>query len=232
MSSSELHEKLGPASERAGYITNRNLLGSDDEETDAAEEARWREHKAILRRAAEELAHRRAKAKAQALVGGGDSFQRLADSLEYASPEACCTAVRALYELDPDRAASFFNLALRESSPQRRRKIGAALTGSGLVNDAIDNLAAAGHENLYSAFSLLFLVAKAGEVQPLIRLIESHPNIELRLAVIRLLASSGEPDIIPALQSLDTTHLPSTVQSAVTEVISQLTQSETAPSAS
>ncbi|HKZ03773.1 MAG TPA: hypothetical protein VJ180_16135 [Pyrinomonadaceae bacterium] len=229
--SSELQDKLGPASERTGYIANSDLIRSIDEEGDAAEEARWREHKAILRRAAEELAHRRAKAKSAALVGAGDSFQRLADSLEYASPEACCTAVRSLYELDPDRAASFFNIALRDSSPQRRRKIGAALTGSGLVNAAIEYLAAAGHQNSYSAFTLLFLVAKAGEVQPLLRVIESHPNIELRLAVIRLLASSGEPDIIPALQSLDITHLPSTVRSALTEVITQLTQSDTAASA-
>ena len=227
--SSELQNKLGPAPERISYIANPDLIRSNDEESDAAEEARWREHKAILRRAAEELAHRRAKAKSAALAGAGSSFQRLADSLEYASPEACCTAVRSLYELDPDRAASFFNLALRESSPQRRRKIGAALTGSGMVNDAIEYLASAGHQNSYSAFTLLFLVAKAGEVQPLLRVIESHPNIELRLAVIRLLASSGEPDIIPALQTLDITHLPSTVRSAVTEVITQLGQSETAP---
>jgi hypothetical protein len=230
--SSELQEEPGPAPERTGYIANRDLIRSDDEESDAAEEARWREHKAILRRAAEELAHRRAKAKSAALVGGGDSFQRLADSLEYASVEACCTAVRALYELDPDRAASFFNLALRGSSPQRRRKIGAALTGSGLVNDAIEYLAGAGHQNSYCAFSLLFLVAKAGEVQPLLRVIESHPNIELRLAVIRLLASSGEPDIIPALQSLDIAHLPFPVLSAITEVIQQMNQSgENRPSA-
>lgn len=223
-------EPGGPVSERTGYTTIKDGFLNGDEISDAAEEARWREHKAILRRAAEELAHRRAKAKA-AVLGSEDSFRRLAESLEYASAEACSTAVRTLYDLDPDRAASFFNLALRESSPERRRKIGAALAASGLVGEAIEDLAAAGHENSYSAFSLLFLVAKAGEVQPLIHIIESHPNLELRLAVIRLLASSGERDILPALKRLPVNDLPFSVRTAIAEVISQIGHGETAPSA-
>jgi hypothetical protein len=219
-----------PASER-GYTTIRNAFLSDDEVGDAGEEVRWREHKAILRRAAEELAHRRAKAKAAALIGSDDSFRRLAESLEYASAEACSSAVRALYDSDPDRAASFFNLALRESSPERRRKIGAALAASGLVGEAIEKLAAVKHENSYGAFSVLFLVAKAGEVQPLIQIIESHPNMELRLAVIRLLASSGEPDVLSALKRLAINNLPVPLRSAISEAINQLSQDKTTPSA-
>ena len=39
--------------------------------------------------------------------------------------------------------------------------------------------------------------AKAGEFEALMRVIENHPSIELRVAVIRLLASSGEPEIAP-----------------------------------
>jgi hypothetical protein len=196
---------------------------SGDEVNDAAEEARWREHKAILRRAAEELAHRRAKAKAAALVGSHDSFQQLADSLENSSTEASSGAVRELFERDPDRAASLLNLALRESSPERRRKIGAALAGSGLIDEAIEDLSTRSQTSSYSAFSLLFLVAKAGEVQPLIHIIESHPNVELRLAVIRLLAASGERDVLLALQNLSIENFPPSVGSAIQDVIYQLT---------
>lgn len=198
-----------------------------DEINDAAEEARWREHKAILRRAAEELAHRRAKAKAAALVGSDNSFHQLADSLEYASSEASSSAVRELFERDPDRAASLLNLALRESSPERRRKIGAALAGSGLIDEAIEDLSIRNQSRSYSAFSLLFLVAKAGEVQPLIHIIESHPNMELRLAVIRLLAASGESDVLPALQTLPIENLPQPVGSAIQDVIYQMTHQHT-----
>jgi hypothetical protein len=49
---------------------------------------------------------------------------------------------------------------------------------------------------------LLFLVAKAGVVEPLISVIEKNPSLELSLAVIRLLASSGEPEVAPTLQRL------------------------------
>jgi hypothetical protein len=41
-------------------------------------------------------------------------------------------------------------------------------------------------------------MAKAGEVQPLVRAIEGHPNNEVRLAVVKLLALSGQKEILPA----------------------------------
>jgi len=58
------------------------------------------------------------------------------------------------------------------------------------------------HESCYGAFSLLFLVAKAGVVEPLSTVIEKHPSLDLSLAVIRLLASSGEPEVFATLQRL------------------------------
>ena len=111
-------------------------------------------------------------------------------------------AVRDLYEMDPDQAATLVNNALRDGSPEERRRIGSALADSGLLYEAIDDLMAENHENCYSAFSLLFLVAKAGVVEPLSSVIEKHPSLDLSLAVIRLLASSGEPGVASTLQRL------------------------------
>ena len=104
--------------------------------------------------------------------------------------------------MDPDQAATLVNDALRDGSPEERRRIGSALADSGLLYDAIDDLMAENHENCYSAFSLLFLVAKAGVVEPLGSIIEKHPSLDLSLAVIRLLASSGEPEVTSTLQRL------------------------------
>jgi hypothetical protein len=79
------------------------------------------------------------------------------------------------------------------------------------------------HENSYGAFSLLFLVAKAGEFQPLMQVIENHPSIELRVAVIRLLASSGEPEIAPTFRRLAMGNsLPAEVRLAAKEAINQI----------
>src|SRR5437660_31674 len=77
--------------------------------------------------------------------------------------------------------------------------------------------------NGYGAFSLLFLMAKAGEVRPLMRVIGNHPSMELRLAVIKLLALSGEPEIVPAFHRLAVRgSLTSELRSAVMEAISQI----------
>jgi hypothetical protein len=198
------------------------------------EEERWRREQAILRRAAEDRARKGNETKARQLssirVG---SFDELAQGLDDPSPMARYEAVRALYELDPDRAASFFNLALREGSPAERRNIGAALAGSGLLDEAIKDLMGDNPENSYSAFSFLFLVAKAGEVQSLIQVIKDHPNIELRLTLIKLLASSGAPEVIPVFRHLTGNNLPAEVRAAILDLINQSDSQRgtTAPSA-
>jgi hypothetical protein len=142
-------------------------------------------------------------------------------------------SVQGLYDLDPDRAASLLNIALREGSLQQRREIGAALAASGVVDEAINNLMKGNRENCYGEFSLLFLVAKAGEVQPLIRLIEKHPNIDLRLAVVSLLASSGGPEVLSAFRRLALSgSLATEVQLALLEAINQITNPTKETSAS
>ena len=124
--------------------------------------------------------------------------------------------------MQPDRAATFTR-ALREGSPERRRRIGQALAASGLANNAIGNLTGESREKTYDAFSLLFLMAKAGEVQPLMQAIEEYPNVEVRIAVVKLLALSGQPEIVPAFRRLAVrVSLPSEVRSAVMEAIYQI----------
>jgi HEAT repeat protein len=183
---------------------------------------RWTEDVATLRRAAEELVQRRGRNSRLSLSRAGGPFDDVAQSLDDPSSEVRKKAVRDLYELDPDRAATLVNDALRAGSPQERRRIGIALADSGLLYEAIDDLMAENHESCYGAFSLLFLVAKAGVVEPLTTVIEKHPSLDLSLAIIRLLASSGEPGVVPALQKLSIdTSLPPELQSAAAEAVVQ-----------
>ena len=63
-------------------------------------------------------------------AGGDDSFRLITKSFDDPSVEVRNAAARALYHLNPELAASFTR-ALREASPERRRKIGAAIAGSG-----------------------------------------------------------------------------------------------------
>jgi len=156
-------------------------------------------------------------------VGGEEAFRQVSAAFDDPSVEVRSAAARAMFELQEDRAAAFTR-ALREAAPERRRKIGSAIASSGLANEAIRNLTGESRDKTYDAFSLLFLMSKAGEVQPLMRAIEEHPNIEVRLAVVKLLALSGQPDILPAFRRMAVRgSLPPEVRSAVMEAIYQIT---------
>jgi len=182
------------------------------------EDERWNRDIATLREAAQQLAQRRIQPQKS-----NTQFDQIAELLDDPSAAVREKAVRDLYELDADRAATLVNDALRDGSPEERRRIGSALADSGLLYEAIDDLMAENHEHCYSAFSLLFLVAKAGVVEPLSTVIEKHPSLDLSLAVIRLLASSGEPEVAATLERLASNgSLPPELRSAAAESISQL----------
>ena len=90
------------------------------------------------------------------------------------------------------------------------------------MDEAIRNLTGNSHTRSYRAFSLLFLVAKTGTVRPVLRVIEEHPNIELRLALIRLLTSSHAPDLVFQFQRLLSKNcLPNELCMAMKEAITQ-----------
>lgn len=138
------------------------------------------------------------------------------------SPEVRSAAARALYDFKPDHAGSFTRV-LREASAPRRANIGAAINLSGLADEAINSLAGESREKTYNAFSMLFLMAKSGEVQALLKAIETHPEIAVRLSVIKLLTFSNQPEILPGFRSLAVrAALPTEVRSAVMEAIYQI----------
>jgi len=191
------------------------------------EDERWSNDIATLRRAAEELVQRRnGRGKLGPLRIPYSPFEQIAELLDDPAAEVREKAVRDLYEMDPDQAATLVNNALRGGSPEERRRIGSALADSGLLYEAINDLMSENHESCYGAFSLLFLVAKAGVVEPLSSVIEKHPSLDLSLAVIRLLASSGEPEVAATLQRLAVnSSLAPELRSAAAEAVAQLTSS-------
>lgn len=161
-------------------------------------------------------------------LGGEDAFTHISEAFDDPAIEVRNAAARAMFVFQADRAASFTR-ALREGTPERRRRIGAALASSGLALEAIGNLTGESREKTYDAFSLLFLMSKAGEVQPLLRAIEEHSNIEVRLAVVKLLALSGQHEILPAFRRLAVRgSLPPEVRSSVMEAIYQISSQATA----
>ena len=157
-----------------------------------------------------------------ARLGGENAFRIISLAFDEQSEEVRNAAAQALFDLQPDRAPSFAR-TLREASPERRRRVGSALATSGLADIAIGNLAGQTREQGYEAFSLLFLMTKAGEFEPLLRSLEDHSSIEVRLTVVKLLALNGQAEIVPSLRRLAVSGvLPSEVRAALIEAIYEL----------
>jgi hypothetical protein len=136
--------------------------------------------------------YKRAAAVAElARSGSPDAFMRIAECFDDHSTHVRNAAARALRKLEPDRTVDLFNRVLEQASDERRRNIGAAIAASGLATDAINNLAGENREETYNALSILFVMAKTGEVEPLVRALEEHHGDEIGKAVSKLLTLSG-----------------------------------------
>lgn len=182
-----------------------------------------------LRLDSEDVGERAASVRALARLSTGEAFHQICVAFDDPSQDVRNAAARALHDVSEDRADTFTR-ALRESSPERRRQIGASLSSSGLADEAISQLTGESRERTYDAFSLLFLMAKAGETAPLIRAIESHPDTEVRLAVVKLLALSGQHEVLTSFKRLAVRgSLPNEVRSAVMEAIYQISSAGTQP---
>jgi HEAT repeat protein len=181
-----------------------------------------------LRLGSEDASERAASVRALARLDTDEAFHQICAAFDDPAQEVRDAAARALHDSSDDRAESFTR-ALRESAPERRRSIGASLATSGLAEEAVSQLTGESREKTYDAFSLLFLMAKAGETAPLIRAVESHPESEVRLAVVKLLALSGQQEVLPSFKRLAVRgSLPNEVRSAVMEAIYQISSSNTA----
>jgi hypothetical protein len=131
-------------------------------------------------------------------IKGKDAFALILNFFDDPAPQVRSAAARALHELEPLRPVEFFTRALEEVSEERRRSIGAAIAQSGLADEALNDLDADSREDTYNALCLLFVMAKTGEVSPLVEAIEKHKDLEVRRAAIKLLNLSGQSELADA----------------------------------
>lgn len=127
-----------------------------------------------------------------------DAFDVIAKCLDDHSSHVRNAVARGLLRVDPARTVELFNRVLEDGTEDRRRKIGIAIAASGLALEAIDNLVSDNREDTYNALSILFVMAKTGEVQPLVQAIQEHPNSEVSEAALKLLTLSGKSEIAHA----------------------------------
>lgn len=181
----------------------------------------------ILRRAATELAERKAELRALAILklapAGTNDVDSIAEWLNDPSATVRSVAVKALYETHPEGAPSLLNNVARQGSTEQRQRLGKAIVDAGLV--AVPGIQNEDSRSFYPALALLFLLAKLGEIEPLLDVIRNHSDINVRLALIKTIATSKSPQVSPAFQQLlIDPSLPREVRSAVMEVVVELSE--------
>ncbi len=139
--------------------------------------------------------YKRAAAVAElARSHAADAFALIARSFDDHSPHVRNAAARALRKLEPHKTVDLFNRAIEEGNEERRHAIGSAIAESGVAAESIENLVGESREEIHNALSVLFVMAKAGEVTPLVQAVEEHQNEEVCRAAIKLLTLSGNSE--------------------------------------
>jgi len=135
-------------------------------------------------------------------------------------------AARALTGLHFDRADAY-NRVSETASPETLKAVAVACVKTGIATQAIQRLTSEDRRQAYEAFSLMTLLAKAKETQPILDVIENYGDNEIRLCAVRVLNVAGQADVAPKLRDLVAgDRMPESLRTAVFEVLFKLDQQE------
>ena len=144
------------------------------------------------------------------------------------SPTVRAAAARTLTSVHFNRAAAYVRV-METADGETLRRVARACVNTGIVAQATDRLASEDRRQAYEAFSIFSLLARAQETQPILTVIESHADPEVRLTAVRVLNLTGQDSVLPRLRELAThENLPERVRTAVLETLYKLEQHKAA----
>lgn len=153
------------------------------------------------------------------LINHESVFAAVVVAMADGAREVRAAAARALSRLSFDRADAYVRV-FETADAQTLAAVARACVSAGLAAQAINRLAVEDRRQGYEAFSLLSLVVKAGEVQPLLDAIECHRDVNVRLACIGMLGQSREPGLSERLRLLaENGGVPERVRAALREAV-------------
>jgi HEAT repeat protein len=142
--------------------------------------------------------------------------------------EVRAAAARALSSLNFDRADAYTRLATTGSEGDLRN-VARACVEAGLTQKAIERLASDDRRQAYESFALVSLMARAGEFGTLFSAVENHSDIKTRVAVVRVLGLTGDPNVLEELRRLSVREgLPEMVRAAISEVLAKIDEMQAA----
>ena len=140
--------------------------------------------------------------------------------------EVRAAAARSLSRLNFDRADAYVRVQ-ETSDAETLREVARSCIKAGIAKQAIDRLASEDRRQAYEAFSMLSILARSNETEPVLEAIGSHPNINVQLAATRLLGLAGRPEVAAQLRQLVVRDgLPEKVRTAILEVVYKIDQAQ------
>ncbi len=117
------------------------------------------------------------------------------------SREVRASAARALSRLSFDRAEAYARV-IETSDEETLYSVAKACEQAGIVSQNLDRLAVCDRHQAYETFALICVLAKANMCDSVLDAIVGHPNLEVRMAAVHLLAQTGQPETFELLRQL------------------------------
>jgi HEAT repeat protein len=140
--------------------------------------------------------------------------------------EVRAAAARSLSRLNFDRADAYVRVQ-ETSDAETLRDVARSCIKAGIAKQAIDRLASEDRRHAYEAFSMLSILAKSNQTEPILEAIASHPDSNVQLAATRLLGLAGRAEVAAQLRQLVVRDgLPEKVRTAILEVVYKIDQAQ------
>ncbi len=152
-------------------------------------------------------------------IGHESVFPSVLISMADEAREVRAAAARALSRLSFDRADAYVRV-LETADAETLRHLASACVGAGLAKQALSRLASEDRRQAYEAFSLLSLVAKGGQADMILRVVEEDQDLSVRLAAARLLGLMGETELDARLRRVALgANAPEKLRTAILEAV-------------
>lgn len=143
--------------------------------------------------------------------------------------EVRAAAARALSRLNFNRADAYVRL-IESANAETLTNVALACIHAGMAKQAVDRLASEDRRQAYESFTLLSLLARAGETEPILEAIKEHHDENVRLAAIKVLGIFGQTSVLQQLRALAVVDgIPETVRMALMEVVYKIDQATSQP---
>jgi HEAT repeat protein len=227
-------EDLPEGEEDEAWTESMTRLASSDEHERAqavSEVASRRVRRSVIALSTVALSDPESGVRSAAVSGLGSMdhesvFATILIALADVSREVRAAAARTLSGLSFDRADAYVRV-METADADSLQNVARACIKTGIVAQAVSRLASEDRHQAYEAFSLLSLLAKGNETEPILEAIRSHKDEEVRLCAIRVLNVAAQPDLAPTLRDIASSEgLTENVRTAILEVLYKLDQDQ------